>query len=105
MFKVHLGHRRVLLLQQDFAEQDKGYIHGRFEEHRPIKSLLRTVSVAGTDVSITQPFVHGAVKRIEVAFVFELSNGIRPLPVGERNLAEQKMRPRKTGIERERSSR
>src|SRR6266852_605908 len=105
MFKVHLGHQRVLLLQQNFAEQDERYIHSRFEEHCPIQSLLRAVKVAGTDVSISQPFVHGAVKRIKVWFWFKAGEAVGQLPMGERDLAEKKVCPRKARIECERFTR
>src|SRR5450631_4571033 len=105
MFKVHLSHHRVLLLEQDFAQQYKRGIYIRFKKHRPIQRLLGAVKVTGADVSVAQMFIYGAIERIEVAFFFEISDGVGRLSVRKFDLAEQKMRLRKRGIERERFAR
>ena len=72
MFKIHFGHRRVLLFQQNLAEQNKRDIHVRFKKDGAIQGLLCPIKVAGPDVSVTEPFVNSAIQRVEIAFLLRL---------------------------------
>src|SRR5579864_2948862 len=99
VFEIHLSHQRVLLLEQNLAEQNERYVHVWFKQDGPIQSLLRVVKIAGMNVCIFFMFKTAATERIQTAFVLKIRDRVRRLPMSERDLAQQKVRLRKGWIE------